>query len=418
MSNALRILLALLAGLILGIAAIALSPATAATIASIVEPVGTLWLNGLRMTIIPLVVALLVTGIGQTAEAARAGRLAGRAMIWFVAVLWGTTIVSALIFPALLDLWPMPAESAGALKAALSHPAATGPVPTLGDFVRSVIPSNPISAAANNEILPLVVFTTFFAFAVTQLPQRPRERMIGFFQAVADAMLIIIGWVLRFAPLGVFALAFAVGARSGAAAFGALAHYVVCVSSIGILVGLSAYVVARIGGKVPFARFARAVAPAQAVAISTQSSLASLPEMLRASQSLNATQATAGVVLPLAVALFRATSPAMNLAVALYIAHWYGIALTPTFLIAGVATAAITTMGSVSLPGTITYFSSVAPVALAMGVPLEALALLVAVETVPDIFRTLGNVTMDVAVTVSIARQSDSASNGVATAQA
>ncbi|CAN5362810.1 dicarboxylate/amino acid:cation symporter [soil metagenome] len=405
MSNAVRILLALVAGLILGIVAVAFSPNIAETAASIADPVGTLWLNGLRMTIIPLVVALLVTGIGQTAEAARAGRLAGRAMIWFIAVLWATTIVCALIFPALLDLWPMPAESAGALKAALSHPAATGPIPTLGDFVRSIVPSNPISAAADNAILPLVVFATFFAFAVTQLPAEPRERMTGFFSALADTMLIIIGWVLRFAPLGVFALAFAVGARSGAAAFGALAHYVVFVSSMGILVGLSAYGVARVAGGVPIAKFARAVAPAQAVAISTQSSLATLPEMLRATQELGATQATAGVVLPLAVALFRATSPAMNLAVALYIAHWYGIALTPMVLFAGVATAAITTMGSVSLPGTITYFSSVAPVALAMGVPLEPLALLVAVETVPDIFRTLGNVTMDVAVTTSIARQ-------------
>jgi proton glutamate symport protein len=406
MSNATRILSALIVGLILGIAAVAFSPEMAKTAASIADPVGTLWLNGLRMTIIPLVVALLVTGIGQTAEAARAGRLAGRAMIWFVAVLWATTIVSALIFPILLDLWPMPAESASALKAALSQAAPTGPVPTLGDFVRSIIPSNPISAAADNAILPLVVFATFFAFAVTQLPPGPRDRMTGFFSALADTMLIIIGWVLRFAPIGVFALAFAVGARSGAAAFGALAHYVVCVSSMGILVGLSGYGVARIAGRVPLMTFARTVAPAQAVAISTQSSLASLPQMLRATEDLGAPQATAGVVLPLAVALFRATSPAMNLAVALYIAHWYGIALTPTVLFAGVATAAVTTMGSVSLPGTITYFSSVAPVALVMGVPLEPLALLVAVETVPDIFRTLGNVTMDVAATISIARQS------------
>jgi proton glutamate symport protein len=408
MSNATRILFALLAGLILGIVAAALSPELARTAASVADPVGTLWLNGLRMTIIPLVVALLITGIGQTAEAARAGRLAGRAMFWFVAVLWTTTIASALIFPVLLDLWPMPAESASALKAALAQAAPAGPVPTLGDFVRSIIPSNPITAAAENQILPLVVFATFFAFAVTQLPPGPRDRMTEFFSAIADTMLIIVGWILRFAPIGVFALAFAVGARSGAAAFGGLAHYVICVSSMGILVGLSAYGVARIAGGVPLMEFARAVAPAQAVAISTQSSLASLPEMLRGSAKLGASQATAGVVLPLAVALFRATSPAMNLAVALYIAHWYGIALTPTVLFAGVATAAVTTMGSISLPGTITYFSSVAPVALAMGVPLEPLALLVAVETVPDIFRTVGNVTMDIAATVSIARKSGS----------
>ena len=152
-------------------------------------------------------------------------------------------------------------------------------------------------------------------------------------------------------------------------------------------------------------RFARAVAPAQAVAISTQSSLASLPAMLKGSAEIGVAPATAGIVLPVAVAIFRATSPAMNLAVALYVAHWLGVPIGPGQLAAGIATAAITTMGSVSLPGTVSFFASVAPVAFAMGVPIEALGLLVAVETVPDLFRTVGNVTMDVAVTAVVGKR-------------
>jgi Na+/H+-dicarboxylate symporter len=219
-------------------------------------------------------------------------------------------------------------------------------------------------------------------------------------------MLIVIGWVLKLAPIGVGALAYGVGARTGAAAFGALLHYIVTVSAIGFLVLLAGYPVAMIFGRVSLLRFARTVAPAQAVAISTQSSLASLPAMLEASEALGASPATAGIVLPMAVAVFRATSPAMNLAVALYIAHWLGIPIGPGALAAGVCTAAITTMGSVSLPGTISYIASVAPVAIAMGVPIEALGLLIAVETIPDLFRTIGNVTMDVAVTVGVAARS------------
>ena len=116
--------------------------------------------------------------------------------------------------------------------------------------------------------------------------------------------------------------------------------------------------------------------------------------------------ATSGVVLPLAVALFRVTGPVMNLAVAIYVAHVFGIQLGPVQLAAGVAAAAITTMGAVSLPGSISYVSSIAPIAAAMGVPIEPLALLVAVETLPDLVRTLGNVTMDTAVTATIARRS------------
>jgi Na+/H+-dicarboxylate symporter len=111
-------------------------------------------------------------------------------------------------------------------------------------------------------------------------------------------------------------------------------------------------------------------------------------------------------VLPLAVAIFRATGPAMNLAVAIYVAHWYGIALTPMMLAAGVAAAATTTLGAVSLPGSITFITSIAPICLAMGVPIEPLVLLVAVETLPDIVRTTGNVAMDVAATTTVARRS------------
>jgi proton glutamate symport protein len=98
----------------------------------------------------------------------------------------------------------------------------------------------------------------------------------------------------------------------------------------------------------------------------------------------------------------------MNLAVALYVAHWLGLSIGPGQMAAGVATAAITTMGSISLPGTISFVASVAPVALAMGIPLEVLGLLIAVETIPDLFRTVGNVTMDTAVTISVSARSGS----------
>ena len=146
------------------------------------------------------------------------------------------------------------------------------------------------------------------------------------------------------------------------------------------------------------------VMPAQAFAISTQSSLACLPVMLKSAEKLGVPVGAAGVVLPLAVAIFRATGPVMNLAVALYIAHWFGMELTLAQIAAGVAAGAITTMGAVSLPGQVSFITSIAPICLAMGVPVEPLALLIAVEMIPDLMRTLGNVTMDVAVTTVAAR--------------
>jgi Na+/H+-dicarboxylate symporter len=219
-------------------------------------------------------------------------------------------------------------------------------------------------------------------------------------------MLVVIGWVLWIAPIGVFALAFVVGARAGGGAFGALLHYVLIVMAVGSVIWLSAWLVALFGAGIPLGRFTRAIAPAQAVAFSTQSSLATLPAMLTASKKLGVPAAASGVSLPMAVAVFRATSPAMNLAVAIYIAYWFGHTLTPAQLAIGVAAAATTTMGSVGIPGQASFITSIAPVCIAMGLPIEPLALLIAVEVVPDLIRTLGNVSMDVAATATAARHS------------
>lgn len=404
MSQATRILLALVAGIAIGIAAVRIAPGAALAATRVTQPIGAAWLHGLQMVIVPLIVGLLVTGVGATAEAARAGRIAGRAIAAFVIVLWSTTLMSAVVTPLLLDLWPLPPAWSAALRSALTQAAPVGPAPNLSAFFDSVVPTNIVAAAAGDAFLPLTVFALVLAFAITRLDDAPRALLTGVFQALVDAMLVIIGWILKLAPVGILALAYGVGARTGASAFGALAHYIVVVSSVGVIVLIAAYPVAALAGRVEIGAFARATGPAQAVAISTQSSLAALPAMLKASEALGAPPATAGIVLPIAVAIFRATSPAMNLAVALYVARWLGVPIGPGALAAGVATAAITTMGSVSLPGTISYFASVAPVAIAMGVPIEALGLLVAVETVPDLFRTIGNVTMDVAVTTAVAR--------------
>ena len=199
-----------------------------------------------------------------------------------------------------------------------------------------------------------------------------------------------------------FALAFLVGARSGAAAFGALVHYVAIVSAVGVCVGLVAYPVAWRSGLL---RFARTVAPVQALAISTQSSLACLPLMLKKSEQLGVPESIAGLVLPMAVALLRVTGPAMNIAVALYVADWFNVPMGPAqwgvMIVAGV----LTSMGAVSLPGQVSFVTSIAPICLAVGIPIEPLALLIAVETFPDIFRTLGNATMDVALTTAVSRQ-------------
>jgi proton glutamate symport protein len=407
MSQPTRILLALIAGLVIGVLAANWSPNVALQAADWVQPIGTIWLHALQMTIVPLVTSLLITGIAATAERAKASKLATRAFVTFIVLLWVSSALGGALTLGFLDLWPLDPGAASALKGALAQEAPKiGEVPPFTDFLVAMVPSNPVTSAASDAFLPLILFTTVFAFAITRLPAEERQRLTGFFEALGNAMLVVINWVLWLGPIGVGALAYVVGARAGTSAFGALLHYVAVVSSVGIVLWLLAVPFAWIFGRVSPLRYLRVIGPSQAVALSTQSSLASLPAMLKATEKLDVPVAHSGVTLPIGVAIFRWTGPAMNFAVAIYVAHWFGIPLGPGQLAAGLAAGAITTMGAVGLPGTVSFVSSIAPIAIAMGVPILPLGLLVAVETIPDIFRTLGNVAMQVSTTRAVSIRS------------
>ena len=362
---------------------------------------GSLWLRALQMTIVPLVASLLVLGLVQMVEAARAGAAARRFLTLVLVVAIAGGVFTALVLPFALAAFPIPETASGFLA---DDQQSAGEIPGVLEFLKSVIAPNIVAAAAETAMLPVTIFFTLFAVAITRLPQAQGEVLLTFFHALANAMLQIIGWVLWIGPVGVAALAFGVGLKSGGGAFAALAHYILLVSAMGGFVLVLAYALGAVLGRVGLPAFAQAVLPAQAVALSTQSSLASLPAMLESAARLNLRPSTAEFVLPLAVAIFRATSVAMNLAVALYVAALVGVEVSPVLIVTGILVAVIISVGSVSLPGSISFVVSIGPIALAMGLPIEPLALLVAVEMLPDIMRTVGNVTMNVAVTSIVDR--------------
>jgi Na+/H+-dicarboxylate symporter len=403
-------LAALVLGLVVGIAAGGLGQTARDNALGVASFIGTLWLNALKMTVIPLVVALLVVGIAKSAEAAQAGRVAGRSVLWIVLICTVSAVFGALSTLLLTHAFPLARETAHLLQGALGHveQQATGPLPGAAEFFKGVVPPNVIAAASNGDVLPLTVFAVLFALALTRVSATGRRAVVTLFDAIAEALLVVIEWVLAVAPLGVFALAFTVGSTAGGAAFAGLGHYVVIISAIGVLVTLAAYPLATIAGDVRIGDLARGLIAPQAVAISTRSSLASLPAMLAASRSMGIREEISDVTLPIAVALFRATGPAMNVAVAFYVAHWLGLQPSLAQMIAATAVGAVMSYGAVSLPGEVSYISSIAPIALALGVPIAPLGLLVAVEMVPDIFRTVGNVTHDVALASIVDRETRS----------
>ncbi|HET7716228.1 MAG TPA: cation:dicarboxylase symporter family transporter [Bauldia sp.] len=398
-----RILLALVCGLGAGMLVASLDPGASSAIMTIAEPIAAVWLDGLRMTIIPLVFGLVVNGIASASDAASAGAVARKALLLFALLLTLAGLLAAFATPALLALWPISGDTAAAF-AGFAHPA--GPpqaIPPASEWVKQIVPANPIAAAAEGAMLPIVLFAVVFGFAATRIAGEARERICGLFDAIVQVMLVIVHWVLLLAPIGVFALALLVTARAGASVVGGLAHYVVIISILCVSTIAAMYAIIAWFSRVSVKSFAKAAWPAQAIAFSTQSSLASLPAMVEGSRrQLRVPTHVSDLVLPLAVSLFRITSPAANLGVALYLAHMNGLHPSVFQIGAGVVVAAVVSLASVGLPSQVSFFSVVAPVCIVVGAPVEPLALLLAVETIPDIFRTVGNVTADVAATALV----------------
>jgi proton glutamate symport protein len=412
MSPTLRILIGLVLGLGLGIALAAAAPAWKADAVAVLDALGGVWLDALRMTIVPLVFALLVTGVAQAAGTLAAGGIAGRTLLAFGVLLVISALVSALAGGALLDVWPPSATATAALKAAEHGAGAVPPTPPFADWLRSFVPNNAIKAAAEGAMAPLVFFALVFGLAATRIEDDRRERLFGFFDAVQAAMMVIVKWVLWAAPAGVFALGLVFGARTGVAGLGVLVQYVIVVSLMCLLAGLIGLVLGIVGGRIAVPRMLAALIPVSAVAISTQSSLASLPTMLEACEKIGVSRTVRDLVMPMAVALYRMTSPAGNVAVALYVAHVYGIHLDPLHVAAGVIVAALVSLAAVGIASAVTFFTTLGPIFMAMGLPMELLPLLLAVETLPDLSRTIGNVAADVGVTALMDRWTGRAAPG------
>ncbi|HVY82243.1 MAG TPA: cation:dicarboxylase symporter family transporter [Steroidobacteraceae bacterium] len=411
MSPTARVLLGLASGAALGIGLALWNPPLAASAAGLVQPIGRLWLNALQMTVVPLVVALVVVGVAATSDAAASGRTARRAMVVFLVLLSAGAAFAAFWAPLQLTFLPRDPALIESFRAAIGTPPAVSGAPTsFGDWFTAIIPSNAIAAAAQNAMLSLVVFALFFGFALTRIAAPRRAQAVELFQTLAETMVVIVRWVLWAAPLGVFALALTVCVSAGVSVLSALGWYILAQCSLYLLVTLALYAVAVFGGGQSLRRFAAAIVPAQVIAASTQSSLATLPAMVETAQTrLGCARDVTSLVLPMAVSLFRMTSPVQYIGVSSFIAWIYGVDLSAPQLIVAAALAVVISLGSVGLPGQVSLMAMNMPVVQSLGLPIAPLGLMLAVETIPDVFATLGNVTGDLAATTVVSRRAGAA---------
>lgn len=403
MNSGLRTLIAMLAGLAAGAAVKALAGPAVLDAAHGLAPVGVLWLTALRMTLVPLVFTLVVSGVSSWANMGEGGRVIGGMVALFAGLLVLSAVTGAVLMSLMLQVWPPPP---GALSF-LAHGAAqvSTAVPSITEQIMGMIPSNPVAAAAEAAMTPLVVFALIFGLALTQIDGQRRAAIHAVLQGVGEAMMVIVGWVLKLAPVGVFVLALSVALNTGLAAASVLAQSVVMISAA-TAVGIAlCYVVARVGGDVPFVRFARAAMGPQAVAAGTTSSMATLPAMITAAEAeLDCPPAIAGAVLPLAVSTFRFGNVVLITSTVVFAAHAAGLHPSLVQIALAGLVVILTNIGVVGLPAAAVLYAAEAPAFQAMGVPLELLPLLIATSAIPDIFDTVCNVTADLAVTTVVRR--------------
>ena len=405
-----RVLLALFAGLAVGIVAGAYEYQTAIDALNAIAPIGTLWINAVRMTVVPLVVALLFTGIAGSERTSFIGRETVAAVVAFVALLLIAALVAWALAPGLINDIAVTPETSAALRATVAGSAAEtkqqiAQLPGFKDWLLGLVPSNAIRAAADGAMLPLIVFTVLFGFAARQVAAEQRLALTNFFGAVAGAMTVIVEWMIAVAPIGVFALIAAPAAASGASLVGALGHYVVAFSVLCFLFTMLMYPLVPLCG-VPLARFMRAALPAQATALASSSSLASLPALMRGANEIGIPPRTSGFVLPIAVGTFKVAAPITWTMGTLFIAKLYGVTLEP----GAVFWIALTAAGlSFSMPGVPSgSLLLLSAVIVGVGIPAEGVALLIAIDTIPDLMGTLVNVTGDLVATVTVTRFSGS----------
>ncbi len=409
MSLSTRVLLALGAGIAAGIALSLVDAGVSRAIVAVVEPFGTLFVNAIRMTVVPLVVSSLIVGVASTEDRAMLARVGGRGILVFVLLLTLSGGLAALVTPPLmsnLQLDPAAvAQVRAASPSASSIAAGAASIQGPAAWLVSLVPSNAIAAAADGAMLPLIVFALALGLALGAVESTARNEVVLFFRAITESMLTLVRWLLVVAPLGVFALALPLVARLGLAAVGALAVYVILVSAAAV--GLIVFVLvpaATLVGRVPAREFIRAALPAQVVAFSSRSSLAALPAMIDSARTrLGMSDEITGFFLPFATAMFRIAAPFSMTAGAVFVARLYGITMSPAQLGTVLVTAVLTSFSAPGIPGG--SIIVMVPVLTSVGLPIEGLGILLGVDTIPDIFRTTANVTGQLTAATIVARR-------------
>ncbi len=386
--------LGLILGLTLGLIASATDITLIDRFAAGVAPLGTLFINAIRMVVIPLVVTTLFVGVARLGSPRALGKLGGSAFAFF----WGTTIPAIVIgmgFMTLaLALWPVTVEVPAAVESAQD-------LPGLLDLVLSLIPPNPFAAAANGALLPLIVFTLLSAAAAGAVEETRRDRLITTAEDLSAVFVRLIHWILWTAPVGVFALAAPVVSRMGLGLLAGLAVFVgTVIVGLFVFMGLFYLPAVRFLGKKSVKDFVRGVTGSYVIGFSTTSSVASLPVMFEDADALGVSPPVSSLVLSLGAVINRAGSALFQACAVVFLAALYDVPLSFSTLVSAGLVGFVVAMSVAPVPSA--SIVTLAPILEVAGVPLGGLGLLLGIDRIPDMFRSATNITGHVAAAVTV----------------
>lgn len=392
--NNLATAVGLVLGLVVGLFAAATDIAVVDRLIQGVAPLGTLFINAIRMVVIPLVVTTIFVGVARLGNPRTVGKLGSSALGFF----WGTTIPAIVIGITLmktaLDIWPASVQ--------VGAPGEGPPViPGLLDFLLGLIPANPFAAASEGALLALIVFTILVAAAAGALGDERRERLVTLAEDISAVFVKLIHWILWTAPVGVFGLTAPVIARLG---FGLLPSLFVFVSTvvIGLFVFTAVFYLlpARFVGGKGIGDFIRGVVGTYTIGFSTTSSVASLPVMFKDADKLGVSPPVASLVLSLGAAINRAGSALFQGAALVLLATISGVTLSAATLLSAGMVGLVVAMSVAPVPSA--SIVTLAPILETAGVPLTGLGILLGIDRIPDMFRSATNTTGHVACAVVV----------------
>lgn len=375
-------------------------------LAQFLGPFGELWTRALEMVVFPLVAASLVASV-TTSIKRSVGRMVGILLALFLVSLVLAAVFAMMATLPVLELMPTTTDAPSSAAPRAVVPEAqpeTAPPASVGDWLVSLVPRNILQAAGEGNLVQVVFFSLLFGLAVSRLPESPRNRLSLLFSSIVQALLVLVLWILRVTPFAVFLLALSFSRQRGFRGGELLGGYVILVSGVLLALTLLLYPVTVIGGRAKLRDVAASLYPGQIVAVSTRSSLASAPPLLEAAlRRLPVSRDILTFSIPFAAATFKLNQTVSGTVKFLFLAHLYAVQFDWRMIAIVIFMNLLLSAGSPGLPGGPGAFRII-PYYTAVGIPVEGIVLVEAVDTIPDIFKTLLNTTGYLMASVLLAR--------------